>query len=217
MAGLLGWRAGFLLEAAAMLPFALLCLFGRALDLKGKPTGAVPPCWGLQPCCPWCHCRPALGLTGVLWRACSLGLLEACSQWVTCKPQPVTCRAAWPGNAALLLAGPQVTLSMWDSSACLHHAGCSSSGTHVRSGSAGSIFELIVHNPQQGFGVQLEHVTLPLRSQGRTGVWDACRPRPVRPLRGSRQHSCKLPARPAHHLEPPSVCAGSCRLCSVHR
>ena len=44
VAGPLGWRAGFLLEAAAMLPFALLCLFGRALDLKGKPTGAVPSC-----------------------------------------------------------------------------------------------------------------------------------------------------------------------------
>lgn len=33
----LGWRAAFLLEAAAMLPFALFCAFGPAVDLRGKP------------------------------------------------------------------------------------------------------------------------------------------------------------------------------------
>lgn len=32
----LGWRAAFLLEAAAMLPFAAFCAFGPDLDLKGK-------------------------------------------------------------------------------------------------------------------------------------------------------------------------------------
>ena len=32
----LGWRAAFLLEAAAMLPFAAFCAVGPALDLKGK-------------------------------------------------------------------------------------------------------------------------------------------------------------------------------------
>lgn len=33
----LGWRAAFLLEAAAMLPFATFCAVGPALDLRGKP------------------------------------------------------------------------------------------------------------------------------------------------------------------------------------
>lgn len=32
----LGWRAAFLLEAAAMMPFAVFCAVGPALDLKGK-------------------------------------------------------------------------------------------------------------------------------------------------------------------------------------
>ena len=32
----LGWRAAFLLEAAAMLPFAVFCAVGPALDLRGK-------------------------------------------------------------------------------------------------------------------------------------------------------------------------------------
>lgn len=40
----LGWRAAFLLEAAAMLPFAAFCAVGPPLDLRGKPqrTGTVP-------------------------------------------------------------------------------------------------------------------------------------------------------------------------------
>ncbi|KAA6424015.1 MAG: sugar transporter spinster transmembrane [Trebouxia sp. A1-2] len=39
----LGWRAAFLLEAAAMMPFAVFCAVGPALDLKGKQhhTGPV--------------------------------------------------------------------------------------------------------------------------------------------------------------------------------
>ena len=32
----LGWRAAFLLEAVAMLPFAVFCAVGPALDLRGK-------------------------------------------------------------------------------------------------------------------------------------------------------------------------------------
>ena len=32
----LGWRAAFLLEAAAMVPFAAFCAVGPPLDLKGK-------------------------------------------------------------------------------------------------------------------------------------------------------------------------------------
>ena len=36
----LGWRAAFLLEAAAMLPFAAFCAVGPALDLKGKSLDA---------------------------------------------------------------------------------------------------------------------------------------------------------------------------------
>ena len=35
MAGPLGWRAAFLLEAAAMLPFLAFCTFAPALDLRG--------------------------------------------------------------------------------------------------------------------------------------------------------------------------------------
>ena len=40
----LGWRAAFLLEAAAMVPFAAFCAIGPPLDLKGKPqhTGTPP-------------------------------------------------------------------------------------------------------------------------------------------------------------------------------
>lgn len=39
----LGWRAAFLLEAVAMLPFAVFCAVGPALDLRGKEhhTGSV--------------------------------------------------------------------------------------------------------------------------------------------------------------------------------
>ena len=36
----LGWRAAFLLEAAAMVPFAAFCAVGPALDLKGKSPDA---------------------------------------------------------------------------------------------------------------------------------------------------------------------------------
>ncbi|KAL3133909.1 hypothetical protein ABBQ32_008365 [Trebouxia sp. C0010 RCD-2024] len=41
----LGWRAAFLLEAAAMVPFAAFCAVGPPLDLKGKPqhTGSGDP------------------------------------------------------------------------------------------------------------------------------------------------------------------------------
>ena len=35
VAGPLGWRAAFLLEAAAMLPFLAFCTFAPALDLRG--------------------------------------------------------------------------------------------------------------------------------------------------------------------------------------
>ncbi|KAL0039798.1 hypothetical protein WJX77_008229 [Trebouxia sp. C0004] len=37
----LGWRAAFLLEAAAMLPFAVFCAVGPALDLRGKQHHTV--------------------------------------------------------------------------------------------------------------------------------------------------------------------------------
>ena len=47
----LGWRAAFLLEAAAMVPFAAFCAVGPPLDLKGKhtPTGTLH-----------CHYMPGL-------------------------------------------------------------------------------------------------------------------------------------------------------------
>ena len=41
MAGPLGWRAAFLLEAAAMLPFLAFCAFAPALDLRG--AGGTTP------------------------------------------------------------------------------------------------------------------------------------------------------------------------------
>ena len=39
----LGWRAVFLLEAFAMLPFALFCAVGPAVDLRGKPQHTSKP------------------------------------------------------------------------------------------------------------------------------------------------------------------------------
>ena len=38
VAGPLGWRTAFLLEAAAMLPFLAFCTFAPALDLRGANT-----------------------------------------------------------------------------------------------------------------------------------------------------------------------------------
>ncbi|KAK9814346.1 hypothetical protein WJX72_004257 [[Myrmecia] bisecta] len=40
VAGPLGWRAAFLLEAAAMLPFLVICMFAPAIDLRGKTPGS---------------------------------------------------------------------------------------------------------------------------------------------------------------------------------
>lgn len=59
----LGWRAAFLIEAAAMLPFAAFCAVGPPIDLRGKshPTGApqpyLPPhAWvRTQVCCGTCY------------------------------------------------------------------------------------------------------------------------------------------------------------------
>ncbi|KAK9837488.1 hypothetical protein WJX81_006376 [Elliptochloris bilobata] len=41
VAGPLGWRAAFLLEAAAMLPFLAFCTFAPALDLRGSDGAAT--------------------------------------------------------------------------------------------------------------------------------------------------------------------------------
>ena len=42
----LGWRAAFLLEAAAMLPFAAFCAFGPPLDIRGKtPRSGIGCAW----------------------------------------------------------------------------------------------------------------------------------------------------------------------------
>lgn len=48
VAGPLGWRAAFLLEAAAMVPFVLFCALAPPMNLKGMDTGMslqmnVPP------------------------------------------------------------------------------------------------------------------------------------------------------------------------------
>ena len=39
MSGPLGWRAAFLLEAAAMVPFVLFCALAPPINLKGMETG----------------------------------------------------------------------------------------------------------------------------------------------------------------------------------
>ena len=39
MAGPLGWRAAFLLEAAAMVPFVLFCALAPPMNLKGMDIG----------------------------------------------------------------------------------------------------------------------------------------------------------------------------------
>lgn len=41
IAGPLGWRAAFLIEAAAMLPFVLFCALAPPIDLKGMHTGVA--------------------------------------------------------------------------------------------------------------------------------------------------------------------------------
>ena len=40
IAGPLGWRAAFLLEAAAMVPFVIFCALAPPINLKGMETGA---------------------------------------------------------------------------------------------------------------------------------------------------------------------------------
>ena len=40
IAGPLGWRAAFWIEAAAMLPFVLFCALAPPINLKGMHTGA---------------------------------------------------------------------------------------------------------------------------------------------------------------------------------
>lgn len=40
IAGPLGWRAAFLLEAAAMVPFVVFCALAPPINLKGMETGA---------------------------------------------------------------------------------------------------------------------------------------------------------------------------------
>ena len=40
VAGPLGWRAAFLLEAAAMVPFVLFCALAPPINLKGMEAGA---------------------------------------------------------------------------------------------------------------------------------------------------------------------------------
>lgn len=42
IAGPLGWRAAFLIEAAAMVPFVLFCALAPPLNLKGMDTGVCP-------------------------------------------------------------------------------------------------------------------------------------------------------------------------------
>ncbi len=42
IAGPLGWRAAFLIEAAAMVPFVLFCALAPPLNLKGMDTGVSP-------------------------------------------------------------------------------------------------------------------------------------------------------------------------------
>ena len=39
VAGPLGWRAAFLLEAAAMVPFVLFCALAPPMNLKGMDIG----------------------------------------------------------------------------------------------------------------------------------------------------------------------------------
>ena len=41
IAGPLGWRAAFWIEAAAMLPFVLFCALAPPIDLKGMHTGVT--------------------------------------------------------------------------------------------------------------------------------------------------------------------------------
>ena len=41
IAGPLGWRAAFWIEAAAMLPFVLFCALAPPIDLKGMHTGVA--------------------------------------------------------------------------------------------------------------------------------------------------------------------------------
>ncbi len=41
MAGPLGWRAAFLLEAAAMAPFVAFCALAPPLALRGMPGGQL--------------------------------------------------------------------------------------------------------------------------------------------------------------------------------
>ena len=44
VAGPLGWRGPFLLEAAAMLPFVLFCCFAPPIDIRGTKEGAIQLC-----------------------------------------------------------------------------------------------------------------------------------------------------------------------------
>lgn len=41
IAGPLGWRAAFLIEAAAMVPFVLFCALAPPMSLRGMDTGAT--------------------------------------------------------------------------------------------------------------------------------------------------------------------------------
>ncbi len=42
VAGPLGWRAAFLLEAAAMAPFVAFCALAPPIHLRGMSKGALP-------------------------------------------------------------------------------------------------------------------------------------------------------------------------------
>jgi len=74
----LGWRAPFLLEAAAMLPFAVFCAVGPALDLRGKQhhTGSCQDLHAFA--CPCMH------MTACKTRRAILGFWLAAFQLVSC-------------------------------------------------------------------------------------------------------------------------------------
>lgn len=88
----LGWRAAFLLEAAAMVPFAAFCAVGPSLDLKGKQprTGNLHCCSCLALCkdaafmsCSYCAVTAVACLSDACYMPCCMPDEHACHKQVT--------------------------------------------------------------------------------------------------------------------------------------
>ena len=86
----LGWRAAFLLEAAAMVPFAAFCAVGPPLDLKGKH-----PRTGTMHCCSYLAFSRAAAFVSCFYCTATAAacLSDACYMHVVClSNMPVTSR-----------------------------------------------------------------------------------------------------------------------------